>query len=300
MKKHIGITNPCSEDRSKMTPTEAGVFCQKCAMEVYDFSHLSDVEIRQTLLSKLGQSVCARITNKQEDRLIQAFYDWQSSRQRHLQKAMLFSLIAVFGLTLFSCTSPKEEASLVDFQRTIQQSVLQTPTDDAKEVVITSAETQVTPVRSEPIHVQAIKKEKRVVVQAEMTDVATEFEERYFQYDGGMSWSSDYELYLLEETDLTYETRLPEEMPHEKLELKVFPNPTIELATLEVHGPDNAENQVIHLIDMQGQTLDVIYDGPAQKGRQSFPVNVAHYPPGIYLIVVITDDKKEIVRLMRS
>jgi hypothetical protein len=34
----ISIKEPCHEDWSKMTATEKGAFCQKCALEVIDFT----------------------------------------------------------------------------------------------------------------------------------------------------------------------------------------------------------------------------------------------------------------------
>ncbi|MFT5779486.1 MAG: hypothetical protein ACI837_002445, partial [Crocinitomicaceae bacterium] len=44
MNKNIKIKEPCSEDFAKMTPTQQGAFCDKCAMEVYDFTNKSTQE----------------------------------------------------------------------------------------------------------------------------------------------------------------------------------------------------------------------------------------------------------------
>lgn len=302
MKKHIGITNPCSEDRSKMTPTEAGVFCQKCATEVYDFSQLSDVEIRQVLIAKMDASVCARITNKQEERLNQDFYDWQSSRQRHMQKAMLFSLIAVFGLTLFSCTSPKEEASIVEIQRAIQQSVVQSFVEEAHLNAIHEVEVPVEPevIKREEVE-PLLKKDLPINLRAEDYVVIENLEfEPHIMIDGGMRFSEDYKDYLVQQEIFTVENPVPVELTKNDLELTIFPNPTVDYATLTVQTPVKASKQIIRLVDLQGKIVSQIYDGPAKRGERSFSIDVANQPSGVYLIVVITDDKKETVRLVRN
>ncbi len=49
----ISIPEPCSEDWSKMTPIEQGTFCQKCALEVTDFTNKSSLEIKSILMEKI-------------------------------------------------------------------------------------------------------------------------------------------------------------------------------------------------------------------------------------------------------
>lgn len=57
-------TFKCTEDFSKMTPTERGGFCDKCEKEVIDLRHLSDAEILDLTAEK--SEFCGRI---QESRL---------------------------------------------------------------------------------------------------------------------------------------------------------------------------------------------------------------------------------------
>jgi len=285
-----------------MTPTEAGVFCQKCAMEVYDFSQLSDVEIRQVLIAKMDESVCARITSNQEERLNQDFYDWQSSQQRHMQKAMLFSLIAVFGLTLFSCTSPKEEASIVEIQRTIQQSVVQSFVDEASQKAVSEVEVPVEPKEQKEEDIEPLLN-KDIPINLKLEDFTVveniEFDPIY-TYDGGMSFTEDYRSYLVQQEILPVENQPSVVFAKNELELSVFPNPTADYATLKVYTPVKASKQIIRLVDLQGKTVSQIYDGPAKRGERSFSIDVANQPSGVYLIVVITDDTKETVRLVRN
>ena len=105
--KNIGISEACSEDWNAMTPTEKGAFCRKCAIEVQDFTNKSSEEIKASLRMQIGQRVCGRILPAQEQALNAEFVAWQMNSKRNMQRAMTLSLIVVFGLTLFSCSSPQ-------------------------------------------------------------------------------------------------------------------------------------------------------------------------------------------------
>lgn len=102
----ISIPEPCSEDWSKMTPTEKGAFCQKCALEVTDFTNKTALEIKSILTEKIEskQRVCGHIENRQLIELNNDFIPWKSD-QESFRAVWMFSLIAVFGMTLFSCQS---------------------------------------------------------------------------------------------------------------------------------------------------------------------------------------------------
>ena len=102
----ISIPEPCSEDWSKMTPTEQGAFCQKCALEVTDFTDKSSLEIKSILTDKIQskQRVCGHIENRQLIEFNSEFIPWTSDRES-FRAIWMFSLVAVFGMTLFSCQS---------------------------------------------------------------------------------------------------------------------------------------------------------------------------------------------------
>ncbi|MDG1332936.1 MAG: hypothetical protein P8P74_11450 [Crocinitomicaceae bacterium] len=102
----ISIPEPCSEDWSKMTPNEQGAFCQKCALEVTDFTNKSSLEIKSILTEKIQskQRVCGHIENRQMVEFNHEFIPWKND-QESFRAIWMFSLVAVFGLTLFSCQS---------------------------------------------------------------------------------------------------------------------------------------------------------------------------------------------------
>ncbi len=100
----IEIKEPCSEDWAKMTATEKGAFCQKCALEVVDFTNKTAFEIKQTLIDEFSKSprLCGHITNYQLNQINDEFFKWKNERET-FRAIWIFSLLAVFGLTLFSC-----------------------------------------------------------------------------------------------------------------------------------------------------------------------------------------------------
>src|SRR3989338_3991598 len=107
--KNIGIHKPCSENWNAMSSSEKGAFCQKCATHVHDFTNKTSLEIKQTLRDLIGQPVCARITESQQTTLNLEFEAWHDQSKRTVQRAFVFSLIVVFGLTLFSCSSEQDK-----------------------------------------------------------------------------------------------------------------------------------------------------------------------------------------------
>ena len=118
----IEIKEPCSEDWAKMTATEKGAFCQKCALEVVDFTNKTAFEIKQTLLDEFSKSprLCGHITNYQLNQINDEFFKWKNERET-FRAIWIFSLLAVFGLTLFSCqnTLSKEIISKLNAETSI-------------------------------------------------------------------------------------------------------------------------------------------------------------------------------------
>ncbi len=100
----ISIKEPCNEDWSKMTPNERGAHCQRCALNVIDFTHKTAFEIKSILSEELSSNnrVCGRITNYQLDQLNDDYFHWKNDHES-FKAVLIFSLIAVFGLSLFSC-----------------------------------------------------------------------------------------------------------------------------------------------------------------------------------------------------
>ncbi|MCR9173775.1 MAG: hypothetical protein NXI10_14830 [bacterium] len=119
MKFHI--PEPCHENWNEMTPTEKGAFCKKCAIEVTDFTKMNPFEIRKVLTEKLNKKErsCGHISHRQLSEVNDIGFYWKSEKQR-FQSVWMVSLLAVFGLTLFSCqnTLTKEVVSKMEEEAT--------------------------------------------------------------------------------------------------------------------------------------------------------------------------------------
>ncbi|MFT5777201.1 MAG: hypothetical protein ACI837_000132, partial [Crocinitomicaceae bacterium] len=117
----ISIENPCSEDWSKMTATDKGAFCQSCSKEVIDFTGRAAPEIRSLLAEsmKKDKNVCGKITPVQMDVINSDYLKWQTN-QESFRAVWIVSMIAVFGLTLFSCqnSASKEIVNQISVQAT--------------------------------------------------------------------------------------------------------------------------------------------------------------------------------------
>ncbi len=117
----ISIKEPCNEDWTKMTPTQKGAFCQACALDVVDFTNKTPLEIKFLLAEELSSDsrTCGRITNHQLDQINDEFFKWKSESES-FRAIWLFSMVAVFGLTLFSCqnTHTKEMVNQLQLDTT--------------------------------------------------------------------------------------------------------------------------------------------------------------------------------------
>ncbi len=64
---YIQVTSPCNEDWNKMADSEKGRFCDACAIQVIDFTLLTDHQVLSYLASAKGK-VCGRFSTEQLDR----------------------------------------------------------------------------------------------------------------------------------------------------------------------------------------------------------------------------------------
>src|SRR5690606_21600296 len=106
----IRIPNPCGEDWNKMTPTEKGAFCDKCAFEVIDFSKNSPEEIKEILKSRMGQKTCGHISKTQMTLVNTDYHVWENQTVNTFRSKFLYACLMVFGFALFTgCEGAEEE-----------------------------------------------------------------------------------------------------------------------------------------------------------------------------------------------
>ncbi|MCH2234541.1 MAG: hypothetical protein MK078_09835 [Crocinitomicaceae bacterium] len=100
--KKIVMPEPCSEDWSKMTPTEKGAFCDKCAIDVYDFTSKSNEEIRATIKMNAGKRTCGHISRTQLELINSDYHLWENQTINTFKSKFLNACLMVFGMALFT------------------------------------------------------------------------------------------------------------------------------------------------------------------------------------------------------
>lgn len=293
--KNIGIEKPCSENWNKMTPTEKGAFCQKCAKQVHDFSNRSVNEIKQTLLELSGQSVCARMTTRQDEELNAEFKIWIAQKKRNPQQLFIAALLIVFGLTLFSCEDERDQKQI----ETVQQIAYHIATNETAklEPIIINEEVIAVPTPPEIVEMDYIMGAMPVeFVQALPPEEVEVIEEPVIL--GGIGSSISY-LTFLEETTTTVE--LDENGVPYPTEFKAlaFPNPAIESTTLEIQAPEK-ERMDINLYDTSGKLIREIHSGKIPRGTFRQLIDLNDLNSGLYLIIIQSKDFKETVRIVKN
>jgi hypothetical protein len=305
--KNIGITNPCSENWNEMSKNEQGAFCQKCASQVYDFTNKSSLEIKQTLLSLVGQPVCGRITNKQEMELNEEFNRWMNRQNRQsFQSQLLFALLIVFGLGLFSCENQKDEENLKEIQTSVARIISESKLTEKSSYMSPAPAMDHGQIQfSPPATLGEISVEKDLESTEQFDTVgigkisAEEIFDKKEEYtiEGGMSYTDYYEVFLAEEIN----SRKPVDSENDlinKSRAMVFPNPAKEQTSFEFDVRKKAIYEIA-LFDMNGKLIETIQNGELKKGKFRHELNLINLNPGLYLLVINSDDFKETVKFSK-
>jgi hypothetical protein len=293
--KNIGIHEPCSENWNAMTPTEKGRFCSHCATQVYDFTNKSPREIKQTLRELIGQPVCGRITAAQEDHLNAEFDAWKFRSKRSFQSALVFSLVVVFGLSLFSCSNEEDRQQIEQ----IRQTAVKTLQQQEKRVQ------QVTPTVEVPqVAAEIYPEQVFVTVDLDAVTVEQPIEtHNYFgsSYGGAMISTHEYRVFLEETAPDPF---VPEELDENGIpfptafDALVFPNPAITETTFELKVPVK-NNFEIQLLDMNGKLLQTVHSGAIDRGAFRRRLDLIDLAPGMYIVAIVSQDYKETVKISK-
>ncbi len=314
--KYFSIPEPCTENWNEMSATERGAFCQKCATEVHDVSNMSNPEIIQ-LISSEEKTPCMRMTPSQERSLNIDFRLMHQSQKRTMQRAMLFSLLVVFGFTLFSCDNSQQihERNLLEsVAESIVASAEETKTEaeetlrlsslsgDAGESFTVKDIDQVEPLEiiEEELYLlgePAMPDEK--LIEEVIIQRTKEYHESY-QTMGIPAMRYDvHDLDIHEVIDETTTAVNKESNLPETFSALTFPNPASIFTTLKVELPNSTENLGIRLLDMNGRILQDINDKAAEAGKHEFRIDLMDLKPAYYLIDVRYNDQHEVVRLSK-
>lgn len=296
--KKFGIETPCSEDWNGMTPSEKGAFCQKCAKHVHDFSTKSVHEIKSTLLELSGQSVCVRMTNRQENELNAEFKLWLSRKKRNPQQLFIAALLIVFGLALFSCEDERDQRKI----ETVQQIAYNIASDQADKMESAPVSDSIIPapvlpeiVQAEEYYIMGAMPVEFVQAPPQEPKVEEIIEEPLV---GGIGLSYASRDFLRETTP---EVELDENGVPYPTEFKAlaFPNPAMESTTLEIQAPEK-ERMDIRLYDASGKFIREIESGKVSRGTFRQQIDLNDLNSGLYLIIIQSKKFKETVRVVKN
>lgn len=311
--KFFSIPEPCSENWSEMSATEKGAFCQKCSKEVQDVSRMTNPEIMQLIATK-KETPCMRITRQQEASINLQLSSAYNSQKRNMQRAMLFSLLVVFGFTLFSCNSPQQihernllesvAESMIDINDAVNLGVSEVSNSSIIEntTVTTTVSNQTIPppvlneidetifLLGEP----ALEEEVKVLDTINLEEV--NIDEMYVTM-GVVAFnerlpSIDY--YSAEEEGADQNNSA-----ESTFTALAFPNPATTSTQLEVELPVDADFLEIRLLDLNGRVLKNVHDAPLATGKHQFRLDLSSLKPAYYLIDVRSNNQHEVVRLSK-
>ncbi|MBI3238089.1 MAG: T9SS type A sorting domain-containing protein [Flavobacteriia bacterium] len=299
--KNIGINEPCSENWNEMSPNEKGAFCQKCATQVYDFTNKTSLEIKQTLRELIGQPVCGRITGPQEAALNAEFELWNQKSKQRLQSALVFSLIVVFGLTLFSCSHEQDQRQIEQLQATAMKAIEQ---QQAGKADFKETQQSLHSMEQEAKIIEPKVNELLVYEEVFLQDVnLDEVEIEGYSYHGGgyggaMRYSEPYREFLIQEVELAPVYDEQGRLIPTEFSTIVFPNPATTETTFELAVPVTNQFE-INLFDMNGKFIQFVHSGEIQRGTFQQQINMMDLNPGIYLVTIVSKDYKETVRISK-
>jgi hypothetical protein len=298
--KHIGIQTACSENWNEMTPTDKGAFCQKCVKQVHDFTNKSTGEIKQVFREMMGQEICGRMTKDQELALNAEFEAWKYQSKQGFQRAMVFSLVVVFGLTLFSCTDEQDEIKVKEIQATAIRAMESQAIGETEIAPIVKTVSQTNVELNDGIVLEEtpiFSVSKKVMGIAEEIEITHEssYEEEIML--GFFSYTTIYSNYIDQTIQISEYDDQGRLIPTEFSSI-VYPNPATTETTFELAVPVTGQFE-INLFDMNGKFIQSIHSGEIQRGTFQQQINLMDVNSGIYLVTIVSKDYKETVRISK-
>lgn len=299
--KAIRIDEPCHEKWNEMTPTDRGAFCQKCAIDVYDFSKMNLNQIKLVLKESAGQHMCGKFESKQLDSLNHEFEVWKMNQPKSFQSRFVFALLLVFGLTLFSC----EEEDLIQIAKLNSIELKSSLAEPDKAVADKLFWSQDAIIANEMILLEKVEPLECI----KMGELAypEDYETQVVQQPqwlgmvaGGPMIQGSYYEYLEETIDSDSATTLPEEVVnvYNPFETKLFPNPTNGPANFSIYVNEPAQFQ-IEVYSITGQKINELHQGELIEGRHQFDIDLTNYTTGTYLIKIWSEKQEETLKLMK-
>lgn len=297
--ENLRIEQPCTENWNEMNATKKGAFCNKCTTEVIDFSAMTTEEIKQEFKKLSSNHFCSRFKKDQLSELNNDFIYWQNSQPRSFQSTMLFSMLLVFGLGLFSCSNEQQTETIRTMQKEAVKMITTEKKTEADSIIsegILTLETEVLPQITE-----CTIQYTHCSIPQELEEVTVEHvEELEYYILGTPAMTTVYREYIEELPEVI--TEYDEngfEIPKEPVSL-AFPNPATVSTNLKVGIPYAIEQASINVFNMSGQLVKAVHNGNLRRGTSQFEIDLLDLQPGMYLITILSKEYSETIQLMKN
>lgn len=299
--KHLKITNQCHENWNDFTPTQQGAFCQKCKIDVKDFTQMTNNEIKDYLESNSSEHLCGRLYTHQIDGFNTDSNLWSIDATHQIQSKFIFVLLVTFGLTLFSCSTETEKYQLELISKNIN---LPTLINDKGETI------QNDTLIDHKISSQKNEKSdsNKIVYEAPIIDVDASScggAQTPVEIEGVVSVTMGVMIYrppidtVLTPIEDTTEIITSNNIDETTFDYKLFPNPTIGETNLIIDVKQD-DYFLITLVDLNGNVLQEILNGELMVGEQRFFIDLNDYSSGYYLIYVQTKNINESIKILKT
>jgi hypothetical protein len=301
--KLISIPEPCHENWNDMSITDKGRFCSSCSKVVVDFTNRSKASILQEYLNSdpNGEKLCGVFKNSQLDEINRDFELYTFRSKQSFQSAFVFSLMLVFGLTLFSCNSEDQKNEFEKFRVEAVGRILE---DEKSSIpVVEIIDQEIVSVEEMTVGEFSIgcSVPKEVIIEKEMPLIEINQEAIKYLTMGGsvdrVHLNVDYVNYVIQEELDEYDENgnlLPN-----KFSLSAYPNPTVDFSHIEVKVPkDEVFNW--YLISSEGKLIQSNQQLELKRGTHTIDLDLIDQPPGIYFMNLQSGSFKETVRILKN
>lgn len=327
--KSVKIEKPCHEDWSAMTPSQKGAFCDKCQIDVFDFSERSNEEVKSILLANKGNHLCGRFTKSQLADLNRDYHIWENQSPRIFQSKFLLACMLTFGMSLFtSCIEDEKVVGQmeVDYQEQVDQAQPpigpsnEAPTHKKGKIKCTPDQTDTSTTEIEEFHllgeIQMVEKDSNLLPMEKEPEPPLPTEDSLKHWElfemGDIDISQDYYEHL-EDSRADTTTKTPEQdqivainghlsssqcIITKELAISVYPNPSSTLAAILLSVP-NAERFELDLYDLSGSYLNTIFSGWIEKGSRRFEIDLAPYEAGMFVVRVRSNTETKTVKVQK-
>jgi hypothetical protein len=299
--KLISIPEPCHENWNDMTIAEKGRFCSSCSKVVRDFTNSSKSSILKEYLNwdPNGEKICGVFRNSQLDEINRDFELYTFRSKQSFQSAFVFSLMLVFGLTLFSCTSEDQKNEFEKFRSEAVGRILEEEKTPLS--LVESIESEIT--KPEEVSIEeviiACEGPESIVVENEIPQVdIIGLQEITMGISVGRYYVNREAISQLIQEDLEEYDEKGNLLPN-SFSLSAYPNPTVDFSHIEVKVPkDEVFNW--YLISSEGKLIQSNQQLNLKRGTHTIDLDFIDQPPGIYFMNLQSGSFKETVRILKN